>query len=129
MQGRGKRWFVGAVAVLLTGWLAIAQADPSNKWRIKVDGEADTAGSIQLTLAPVGGTAQVVDVPVTKGLHENHVARLIRDALKRAIGKDYHVEIDDGEDVLVKRRMGKPDLDLQVTGNSVQGIKLKQHRE
>ena len=64
-----------------------------------------------------------------KGLHENHVARLIRDALKQAIGKDYHVEIDDGEDVLVKRRMGKPDLDLQVTGNSVQGIKLKQHRE
>jgi len=129
MQGRGKQWFVGAVAVLLVGWLAIAQADPSNKWRIKVDGEASTAGSIQLTLTPEGGTAQVVDVPVPKGKHENHVARLIRDALKQAIGKDYHVEIDDGEDVLVKRRMGKPDLDLQITGNSVQGIKLKPHKE
>lgn len=129
MWGRGQRAFVGAVAVVLMGWLAIAQADPSNKWRIKVDGEASSAGSIQLTLTPVGGTAQVVDVPVAEGLHENHVARLVRDALKQAVGKDYHVEIDDGEDVLVKRRLGKPDVDLQVTGNSVQGIKLKPRKE
>ncbi|HEY0334736.1 MAG TPA: hypothetical protein VGC74_13650 [Stenotrophomonas sp.] len=117
------------VVVVAGGWGLVAQAEPSNKWRIEVDGQAETAGVVQLAATPVGGTSMQVDVPVAKGLRENHVARLIRDALKKAIGKQYHVEIDDGEDVLVKRRLGKPDLDLQVTGNSVQGIRLKQHTE
>jgi len=125
-----RRWFLRAtVAATALAWLATAQAAPSNKWRIKVDGEADTAGSLQLTVTPEGGTSQQIDVPVAKDLHENHVARLIRDALKKAIGKDYHIEIDDGEDVLIKKRLGKPRLDLQLTGNSVQGIKLKEHTE
>lgn len=124
-----QRFLQVAVAGAAAGWVLAAQATPSNKWRIAVDGKAETAGTIQLTATPVGGTSQQIDVPVAKDLHENHVARLIRDALKKAIGKNYHVEIDDGEDVLVKRRLGKPDLDLQLTGNSVQGIQLKEHAE
>lgn len=115
---------------LFTSLLAFAsQAAPSNKWRIEVDGSASTAGSIQLGITPEGATTQQVDIPVAKGLHENHVARLIRDALKAALGKGYHVEIDDGEDVLVKRRGSHPKLDIVIAGNSVQGIKLKEHTE
>lgn len=115
---------------LFTSLLAFAsQAAPSNKWRIEVDGSASTAGSIQLGITPEGATTQQVDIPVAKGLHENRVARLIRDALKAALGKGYHVEIDDGEDVLVKRRGSHPKLDIVIAGNSVQGIKLKEHTE
>lgn len=125
-----RYWLLRAsVAATALAWLATAQAAPSNKWRVEVDGKAGTAGSLQLTVTPEGGTSQQIDVPVAKGQSENQVARLIRDALKQAIGKDYHVEIDDGEDVLVKRRLGKSRLDLQLTGNSVQGIKLKSHTE
>ncbi|HVJ38348.1 MAG TPA: hypothetical protein VM687_11195 [Stenotrophomonas sp.] len=115
---------------LFTSLLAFAsQAAPSNKWRIEVDGSASTAGSIQLGITPEGGSTRQVDIPVAKGLHENRVARLIRDALKTALGKGYHVEIDDGEDVLVKRRGSHPKLDIVIAGNSVQGIKVKEHTE
>lgn len=119
-------------AALLAAGVALAFAAPaqfSNKWRLKVDGHASSAGTIQLGITPEGGTARQVDVPVDKDLHENHVARLIRDALKAALGKGYHVEIDDGEDVLVKRRGGHPKLDITVAGNSVQGITVKEHTE
>jgi len=70
-----------------------------------------------------------VEIPVAKQLHENHVARLIRDALKAALGKGYHVEIDDGEDVLVKRKGSHPKLDIVIAGNSAQGITVKEHTE
>ena len=115
--------------LLASGLAFAAQAAPSNKWRIEVDGSASTAGVISLSITPEGGTAQQVNVPVPKGQHENSVARLIRDALKVSLGKGYHVEIDDGEDVLVKRRGSHPKLDIVIAGNSVQGIKIKHHTE
>ncbi len=117
--------------LLLAGVLLAfaAQAAFSNKWRLKVDGHASSAGTIQLSITPEGGTAQQVDIPVAKDLHENHVARLIRDALKTALGKGYHVEIDDGEDVLVKRKGSHPKLDIVIAGNSAQGITVKEHTE
>ena len=119
-----------ALATLLTALVAFsAQAAPSNKWRIEVDGHASTAGTIQLSITPEGGTAQQVDIAVAKGLRENSVARQIRDALKVALGKGYHIEIDDGEDVLVKRRGSHPKLDIVIAGNSVQGIKVNKHTE
>jgi len=127
---RSARTSTVFLAGLLTALAAFAaQAAPSNKWRLEVDGHASTAGTVQLSITPEGGTAQQVDVPVAKGVHENSVARLIRDALKAALGKGYHVEIDDGEDVLVKRRGSHPKLDIVIAGNSVQGIKVKEHTE
>jgi len=129
MQGT-PRWTL-QLGILIVG-LALAaavQAAPSNKWRLEIDGHASTAGTIQLSITPEGGTAQELDIPVAKDLHENHVARLVRDALKIALGKGYHVEIDDGEDVLVKRRGSHPKLDIVIAGNSVQGIKVKEHTE
>ncbi len=127
MKHTGRVRGVLMVAGMLLAFAA--QAGFSNKWRLKVDGHASSAGTIQLIITPEGGTARQVEIPVAKDLHENHVARLIRDALKAALGKGYHVEIDDGEDVLVKRKGSHPKLDIVIAGNSAQGITVKEHTE
>ncbi len=41
----------------------------------------------------------------------------------------YHVERDDGEDVLVKKRHGTPDFELEVTSNTVDGVHINKDRE
>jgi hypothetical protein len=119
--------------VLLAGLGAIgaAQARPSNKWRLECSGNAESSGAIVLRLAPRGAEAVEVTVEIPRRTGENHVARMIRDALKtdpRAAAR-WRVEVDDGEDVLVKKRRGQPDFDLEVVGNTVRGVRLVRDRE
>jgi hypothetical protein len=42
-----------------------------------------------------------------------------------AVGQDYHVERDDGEDVLLKRRDGVPLFDVRLVRNTVQAVRVK----
>ena len=53
------------------------------------------------------------------GCYNREFARDVRDALRAQVGKRYHVETDDGEDVLVKKRHGERDFIVTVVENSV----------
>jgi len=115
------------LAFSLTG---IALASPSNKWRLECSGGADSDGTIVFQIVPKGGTAIVVEVDVRKGTSENAVARQIRDVFKARLPKEgFQVEVDDGEDVLVKRRGKTPNFDLIVQSNSVKGVRLHPDKE
>ena len=115
------------LAFSLTG---IALASPSNKWRLECSGGADSDGVIVFQILPQGGSARVVEVSVKKGTSENAVARRIRDVFRSTLPKDgFHVEVDDGEDVLVKRRGKTPNFDLIVQSNSVKGVRVNPDRE
>jgi hypothetical protein len=48
----------------------------------------------------------------------------VRDALQAAAGARYDIEVDDGEDVLVKKRDGERNFIVTVVANSVQGVKI-----
>ena len=113
-------------ALLVAG---IALASPSNKWRIEVSGGADSEGTILLNVVPEGQVAVVVTVQVPKGTSENRVAKLIREALKARVGDRYATEVDDGEDVLVKKRRGSPMVEVSLAGNTVDGVRLRFDRE
>jgi hypothetical protein len=95
-----------------------------NKWRLEISGNAESAGRIVLQLAPAVGDpiTAMVAIPVARG--ENDVARDIRTALQTAAGKRYDVELDDGEDVLVKKHEGERDFVITVVENSVQGVRI-----
>lgn len=93
-----------------------------NKWRLEVSGNAETAGRIVLQLAPAEGDPIRVATDIVKGRGENDVARDIRDALQKAAGKHYATEVDDGEDVLVKKHAGERDFVVTIVENSVQGV-------
>ena len=101
----------------------------SNKWRLQCSGGANADGVITLRITPKGGAPTEVAVAIKDRAGENAVARAIRDALKAQVGDRYTAEIDDGEDVLVKKRGRQPDFELAVVSNTVKGVHVTRDRE
>ena len=119
-----------AVACLLVLVVAgAALAGPSNKWRIQVSSDADSDGAVAFRIAPVDGQPIDVSVAIPKGAGENRIAGLIRDALRAKLGDGYRVEVDDGEDVLVKKHMGDKNFDLTITEQTAKGVRITLDRE
>lgn len=115
---------------LLLVTTSVTNAAPiENKWRLQFSGNAESSGALVLAFTPKDGAATEVDVEVERGTSENGVARRVRDVLRDAIGEDYRVEVDDGEDVLVKRRLGRPRFNVTVVSNSVTGVRLNLDQE
>ncbi|KRG69819.1 hypothetical protein ABB29_08475 [Pseudoxanthomonas dokdonensis] len=106
-----------------------AWAKPSNKWRLEVSEGANSDGVIVVEIVPEGGTATDISIQIKDGTGENHVARVIKDALEQQLGKGYHVEVDDGEDVLVKAKSGTPHFDMVIKQQTVTGVRLHLQRE
>jgi hypothetical protein len=120
-----------AAGLLLTSQGSFATDAPSlsNKWRIECNHVADNDGTISFRVTPEAGTPVDVNVNVKKGAGENHVAHNIRDAFKATLDEaEFHVEVDDGEDVLVKKRKG-PNFALEITNNTVTGTRLQLEKE
>ena len=90
---------------------SIASADGvENKWRLEFSGGAESSGRIVLQLAPSEGDPLRATVDVREGRSENGVANDVRDALQAQAGRRYDIEMDDGEDVLVKKDDGERDF-------------------
>ena len=115
---------------LLLGAALNAQASPSNKWRLQFSGKADSDGVITITVHPKGGTPITTAIPVEDNTGENAVAKTVVKGLKANLPKKaYHVERDDGEDVLVKKRHGAANFDLTIDSNTVKGVRINPDRE
>jgi hypothetical protein len=122
----------GTILVLATMCLgaSLALADTSNKWRMSISGNAESAGRITVTLAKVGAVLADVDVEIVKGTSENDIAQRIRDELQLALPKgQYHVETDDGEDVLIKKSADIEDFEVRIGNNTVAGTRIDLSRE
>ncbi len=119
--------FLGAV---LSGALASAdELDLSNKWRIECDGGAKSDGKVVFRVTTMEGQATDVTATINAGTRENHVADRLRDTFKAALNPDiYHVETDDGEDVLVKKRKGH-DFELKFVESTVENVRFKIKKE
>jgi hypothetical protein len=101
-----------------------------NKWRIVCNHSATSAGTITFVLTPKGAPPQELTVTIAKPVSENEVAREIRDQLKAQLDPAlYHVETDDGEDVLVKKHHGAADFALAKTFGSVESVKITIRRD
>lgn len=116
------------VALLLSA-SALVMAKPSNKWRLEFDGRAKTAGEIELSIVQ-GGAPTTLVVPIAQGTSENAAARQTRDLLRATFGKSvYKVEVDDGEDVLIKAKRGTANFEVAVVRNTADGLKTDLERE
>lgn len=101
----------------------------ANKWRLEVSEGANNDGVMTFRLTPKGGAPVVIPVSLKKGRGEDGCARDIRDTFKKALDKDtYKVEVDDGEDVLVKKRNG-PDFAVELIESTVKGTRVNIDRE
>ena len=104
-----------ATSMLALAICATAFANPSNKWRLYFSGDARTDGVIKLKFSPVGGDSFTVAVDVPDNTSENLVTKIVVEMLKEKLPSDgYHVERDDGEDVLIRARHGAAHFDLTI---------------
>ncbi|BDU17350.1 hypothetical protein [Lysobacter auxotrophicus] len=131
MRSLQRSGFIHALslAAMLLACPALALAAPSNKWRIQVSSDADSDGVVVLRVAPTDSAPVDITVQVPKDAGENHIARLIRDTLRAKLGDRYKIEVDDGEDVLLKKRYGAADFDLTITQKTVAGVRITLDRE
>lgn len=134
MSVRLTRRFVAAAAALLLGsMIAPLHADeeikPFGKWRIQFNHKADNDGSVTFRIAPVGQAAIDVETRIPADTHENHAADILRDSLKASLGEGYHVETDDGEDVLIKRRGKTPKFVVTMVSSSLTGLEIRVKRD
>jgi uncharacterized protein YxjI len=120
------------VSILFLLFLAPASAvaDTSNKWRIEVSGGANSDGEMVFHVTPQDGEAIVVRVTVEDGTGENNVADTIRDAFEVQLPRDhYKVEVDDGEDVLVKKKGDAANFGLTLASSTVKNTKIEIEKE
>ena len=105
--------------------------DYSNKWRIGFDNRAKADGTLVFRMVMNDKDAEplVVTVPISKGTGENNAADVVKKALRKAFPKDFKVEGDDGEDVLVKLNFMEGRSSLELLENNVEGLKVKVRKE
>jgi len=102
----------------------------TDDYRISVDGDAKSDGEVVFGLTPKGGTAQEVKIAIKKGTSENNVAGEIKKAFVAQIGtKDYSIEMEDGENVIIERSMGAKNYSLVLASSTVKGTAVKVHRD
>lgn len=102
----------------------------SNKWRIEVSEGANSDGEFVFHVTPKDGATQVVTVEIDDGESENHVARTIKNGFEDQLDTgDYDIEMDDGEDVLIKKDAFQPDFAVQIISSTVKSVRLKVERE
>lgn len=101
----------------------------SNKWRLEVSEGANNDGVMHFRVTPKEGAAIDVNVGLKDGRGEDGCARDIRDAFKSTLDKKiYKIEVDDQEDVLVKKRKG-PDFAIELVESTVKGTRVNLDRE
>jgi hypothetical protein len=107
-----------------------AGSGTSNKWRLQFSGGANSDGVITMKFTPKKGEPTVAEIPIKKGTGENSVAKAVVKALKAQLPKDqYHIERDDGEDVLVKRKFGGVYFGYELVSNTVKGVRINPDKE
>jgi hypothetical protein len=103
---------------------------PENKWRIECSEGANSDGEIVFRVTPKDGEPIEVRIAIKNGTSENAVARRIRDGLRAGLPKDdFSVEVDDGEDVLLKKRYGAPVFSLELVSNTAKSVRINLDRE
>ena len=115
-----------ALIIGLAVCVSSAWAKPTNRWRIHVNHSADSDGVMIFQVTRIDGEAYTVNAAIEDGTGENRVAKDLVKAFRAQLPDDqFKIERDDGEDVLVKVRMGEPDFELELTSSTVEGVDLK----
>jgi len=102
----------------------------SNAWRIEVSEGANSDGEILFRVTPKGGATQDVRVVIDDGTSEDHVARVIKNTFEDQLDTSrYDIEMDDEEDVLVKKDLTEPRFALELVSSTVKSVRLHLQKE
>jgi hypothetical protein len=116
--------FLHAVIALgLSMAAAPSFASDSNKWRLQFSGAAESAGQMVFEIVPTNKPPVRVTVPIERNDGENRVARKVKSAIDRQAGRWVDAELDDGEDVLVKRHFFRQ-FKLVLVSSTVKDVRV-----
>ncbi|MEZ5313525.1 MAG: hypothetical protein R2862_07660 [Thermoanaerobaculia bacterium] len=115
-----------ALAALATS--VRAEIRPENKWRIQCSEGAKSDGTI-LFHHSRGRRDDRVAVQVARGTGRRGRASDPRRLHATLPADAFHVEVDDGEDVLVKRKGSHPKFALVLVSNDVKSVRIRLDRE
>ena len=116
---------VACVILLVAG----AAHAGSNKWRLQVSGGAEAGGTIAFVIALDDGQRIPVSVEIAEGTGENAVAKRVSEAVRAQAATCCKSEVDDGEDVLIKKQRGQPDMDIVDIQVGAKGVRITKQRE
>jgi hypothetical protein len=103
---------------------------PSNKWQIAFYETAQSDGSIDFLVSPVGGDPIAVSVPVAINQGKADIAAAARGAFAATLGERYEVRIDRGADVHIgKAGRKQPDFALTLVRLTAQNVRIDLDRE
>jgi hypothetical protein len=127
MKHKAAAISVAIASSMMLAAISFADSSPTaNKWRIELDGQAQKTGEIIFRVTPRQGEPTDVTVNIRSGRAENNVAKDVRDAFAAKLGPDrFSVEVDDGEDILIKKKDGQPDFSLELVESNVQNVSVK----
>jgi hypothetical protein len=118
---------------LMLGGLLLAttlSASPSNKWRLEFSGSARSDGNIVILIDPIGAASIRTETAIQENTRENMVAEAVVQSLRKQLPQDgFHIERDDGEDVLIKKRHGAADFSVEILSNTVENVRINPDRE
>lgn len=131
LRVRGVRGrFVAATAAGLLLLSSVALANLSNKWRLEFSGDAEATGVIVLRITPKGGTPIDATINVDESTGENSVAQKVMLGLQAQLPADqYHIERDDGEDVLIKKNDDTADFSVTIVSSTLKGVRINPDEE
>jgi phage tail sheath gpL-like len=117
------------LALLCLCALAVpAWAGVSNKWRLQFSGAAESAGEMVFEIVPAGEAPVRVTVAIERNDGENRVARKVKQAIDRQAGRWVDAELDDGEDVLVKRHFFRR-FSIVLVSSTVKDVRINFDKE
>jgi hypothetical protein len=106
----------------MISFAAAAQAEPSGKWRVAFSSRAGNDGTFTLRVAPEGGAPVDVETKIAASSSADKVAKAVRDSLRASLGEGYHVETDDGEDVVIGREGKTPKFEVTLACSTLTGL-------
>lgn len=116
--------------IALHAVLGHAESGTSNKWRIEFSEGANSHGKIIFHVSTDNGESFDISTSIDDGDSENHIARRVRDSFRDALPHHYYdVEIDDGEDVLIKEQNGAGPFRLRLVDSTVKSVRIDLDRE
>jgi hypothetical protein len=97
---------LGFVATALLGPnTALPQGTPTlhNNVEISINTGASGDGFLRVAIQPQNGTKREATISITQRMGENDIAQSIADALRTAVGPDYEIDRDGGENVKIRK--------------------------
>jgi nucleoid-associated protein YgaU len=101
----------------------------SNKWRIKFSGEAKSDGVLVFRMIMKDAEPVVVSIDIKDGTNDDNIADKVEKAMKNAFPRDFNVEVDDGESVLVKLNIVEGSSSIELLENTVAKVKVRIKKE